>query len=572
MLNIKRTRAKNFRSIGAQPLEFDYTQTNTTLITANKNGSGKSSLVLHSLVYALYNKSYDKDTRLPDLVNSTNKKQCVVEVDFEAKGAEWTVRRGQKPAVFQLFSNNKEVLEDKHNDEKQLFLESLIGMDYKNFCFTVALGRDRFIPFISMSTAERRVAVDAIWDLFIFSKMQTLAKKSVSDLKKDLDSCQTDKRILERDLEHARSMFTEIQSNLQDTVTIWSTQKEKLEGEKQNLRSDLGDGTKTLATLKEQLNVLDDKATKSNVLNTGIQGLRTKQSELAALIRKTEDNCVCGSCGQDIPKAKRDAELLDLRLKLAANTTSIEKAVQIIEGLDYSADHHEDVKTKIYGLTSNLQQVVSRIKSIDADLLSVNAQLSKSNTDMDGKLEECQSKINSIESSIEDKEGEFCSIQKQIESYSTAVTLLSDNGVKQEIIEAYIPELNNRCNEYLNILGLPVTIEISSAFDVSIVSPNKKGLPIQALSSGQKCRIDLSLLFAFRDIAMMQSTMDCNLLVLDETLESLSEEGAIAFSDLCKAKLGNMNVCVISQRSAEFEVLFERTVTFGIKDDFTVID
>ena len=149
---------------------------------------------------------------------------------------------------------------------------------------------------------------------------------------------------------------------------------------------------------------------------------------------------------------------------------------------------------------------------------------------MDGRLEECQNKIYSIEQDIESKEVEFGSIRKQIESYSTAVTLLSDNGVKQEIIEAYIPELNNRCNEYLNILGLPVTIEISSAFDVSIVSPNKKGLPIQALSSGQKCRIDLSLLFAFRDIAMMQSTMDCNLLVLDETLESLSEEGAIAFS------------------------------------------
>ena len=347
MLNIKRTRAKNFRSIGAQPLEFDYTQTNTTLITANKNGSGKSSLVLHSLVYALYNKSYDKDTRLPDLVNSTNKKQCMVEVDFDAKGVEWTVRRGQKPAVFQLFSNNKEVLEDKHNDEKQLFLESLIGMDYKNFCFTVALGRDRFIPFISMSTAERRVAVDAIWDLFIFSKMQTLAKKSVSDLKKDLDSCQTDKRILERDLEHAQSMFNEIQSNLQDTVAIWSTQKDKLEQEKTGLRITLGEGTKSLSTLKERLVDLDAKASKYSVLDAGIQGLRVKQSELATLIRKTEDNCVCVSCGQDIPKAKRDAELQDLRLKLAANTTSIEKAVHITETLGYDATEHDSLKSEI---------------------------------------------------------------------------------------------------------------------------------------------------------------------------------------------------------------------------------
>jgi DNA repair exonuclease SbcCD ATPase subunit len=572
LLNIKRTRAANFRSIGNIPLEFDYTQTNTTLITANKNGSGKSSLVLHSLVYAFYNKSYDKDTRLPDLVNATNKKLCKVEVDFDAKGVEWTVRRGQKPAIFQLFADGKEVMADKHNDEKQVFLESLLGMDYKNFCFTVALGRDRFVPFISMSTSERRVAVDAIWDLFIFSKMQTIAKKSLSELKKDKDQCQTDKRILERDLEHAISMFNEVQSSLSDTVAIWEQQKDKLTTEKDLLLSELKFGTQELGSLKETLKVLDELQSRHSVLMLGLQGLVSKQGELSSAIRKAEDSCVCGSCGQDIPKAKRDADLSLLRAELATIVSKIDKANQMVLSLAYDAPAHGQLKQDIQAKTTHLGIKLSRVKTIDADLKDVCSQLDKSNDDLDGRLEECQSKIAEIEQSIQSKTEEFDSIQKQIDSYSTAVVLLSDDGVKQEIIEAYIPELNKRCNDYLNILGLPVTIEISSAFDVNIVSPNKKGLPIQALSSGQKCRIDLSLLFAFRDIAMMQSTMDCNLLVLDETLESLSEEGAIAFSDLCKAKLGNMNVCVISQRSAEFEVLFERTVTFGIKDDFTVID
>lgn len=569
MLNIKKTRAANFRSIGNQPLEFDFTQSRTTLVTADKNGSGKSTLVLHSIVYAFYNKSYDDGTKLPDLVNSTNKKKCLVEVDFDAKGSSWMVRRGQKPAVFQLFKDDKEVLEDKHNDEKQEYLEALLGIDFKNFCFTVALGKDRFVPFISMKAAERRLAVDAIWDLVIFSKMQTLAKKSVSELKKDLDSLMSDKRVYERDLEHSKNLYSELKQAAEVSTSYWQSKKDSVEAEITALEGSLKSKLEVASQLKQNVELNNERARKHGIMSAGVQQLQAEIDRLGTSIRMREDNCTCAECGQELPKIERHKILSKLRDDLSLVQNKLKRAKELLDGLMYCSEVAAELQADYTTIQTDMRVIASNISSKRLELSEIDSQLSKSVDN--SKLYKAQEDIQKALDSIAQCSQDYAATQKKLDQYNNTVTLLSDNGIKQELIEAYIPKLNVLTNDYLNILGLPVTIDITSSFDVEIVSPNKKGLPIHSLSTGQKCRIDLALLFAFRDIAVGQSTMACNVLILDETLESLSEAGAIAFSDLCKAKLDHMNVVVISQRSAEFEVLFERTVTFDTLDDFTII-
>lgn len=569
MLTIKKTRATNFRSIGAQPLEFDFTQTRTTLVTADKNGSGKSTLVLHSVVYAFYNKSYDEGTKLPDLVNSTNKKKCLVEVEFAAKGNEWMVRRGQKPSVFQLFKDGKEVLEDKHNDEKQEFLESLLGIDFKNFCFTVALGKDRFVPFISMKASERRLAVDAIWDLVIFSKMQTEAKATISLLKKELDRIMEQKRLFDRDVQHANAMYHELLAQAEKTTSYWSTQKQQVEDELAELESGLREKLPVLSQMKQNVELNTERARKHSIMSSGLMQIEREVIALGESIRSKEDNCNCSECGQTLPQAHRQAQLAKLRDDLKVAMLKRDRAKELIDGLMYCPDTAMCLQNDFHSLQTEMATIATKISSCRSKLAEIESQLGKS-VDNE-KIDQAKEKIQVAIDSIAECGALYEQTHKRLESYNNAAILLSDSGIKQELIEAYIPKLNVLTNDYLNILGLPVTIDINSAFDVEIVSPNKKGLPIHSLSTGQKCRIDLALLFAFRDIAVGQSTMACNVLILDETLESLSEAGAVAFSDLCKAKLDHMNVVVISQRSSEFEVLFERTVTFDTQNDFTTI-
>lgn len=569
MLTIKKTRATNFRSIGAQPLEFDFTQTRTTLVTADKNGSGKSTLVLHSVVYAFYNKSYDEGTKLPDLVNSTNKKKCLVEVEFAAKGNEWMVRRGQKPSVFQLFKDGKEVLEDKHNDEKQEFLESLLGIDFKNFCFTVALGKDRFVPFISMKASERRLAVDAIWDLVIFSKMQAEAKATISLLKKELDRIMEQKRLFDRDVQHANAMYHELLAQAEKTTSYWSTQKQQVEDELVGLESELREKLPILSQMKQNVELNAERARKHSIMSSGLMQIEREVIALGESIRSKEDNCNCSECGQTLPQAHRQAQLAKLRDDLKVAMLKRDRAKELIDGLMYCPDVAASLQNDYHSLQTEMATIATKISSCRSKMAEIESQLGKS-VDNE-KIDRAKEKIQVAIDSIAECGALYEQTHKRLESYNNAAILLSDSGIKQELIEAYIPKLNVLTNDYLNILGLPVTIDINSAFDVEIVSPNKKGLPIHSLSTGQKCRIDLALLFAFRDIAVGQSTMACNVLILDETLESLSEAGAVAFSDLCKAKLDHMNVVVISQRSSEFEVLFERTVTFDTQNDFTTI-
>lgn len=568
---IRKVRTANFRSVGNHPIEFDYTETSSTLVTAAKNGSGKSSVVLHSLIYALYNKSYDQGTKLPDLVNSTNKKKLMVEVDFEAKGKNWKVRRGLKPNVFELYESDKEVYAEKHADEKQAILEDLIGMDYKTFCFTVALGKDRFVPFISMSTSERRHAIDTIWDLGIFSAMQTAAKKKANTRKKELDDLNYQIKIKENDINHSTLMLNEMKNRSSQVLGMLTKQRDELVIEGTNIKNALSTIDQERIAMEQEISELNAKKSRkdsaTNVLNTLENKISLVRDKMAS---SSVD--VCGCCGQKMPESLIAKHRDDNERELAELQEKIDKVREILAGDSciYDAEHLSGLESNLATLGYRKSSMNDRMQTIISSVKKLGSEIKEAQESDGSKIEELERNLVTSEVDLLQMKAMVSDTLEEISILSTSSELLSDSGVKQDIIESYIPYLNERVNDYLSALDFPVRIEINSSFDVEIVSPNKQGLSVWTLSTGQKCRIDLALLFSLRDIAKSQAGAGFNLILLDETLENLSAEGVAAFAELMRTKLNDLNVVCISQRGDEFESLFDRRVDYDLDGDFTI--
>lgn len=565
-LTFQKIRAKNFRSIGNAFLEIDYQSYSTTLIASENNGSGKSTLAIWALYFALFGKPYKAGAKIASLVNSKSTKDCLVEVDFETAGSQWMVRRGYKPGIFEIFQDGNLIENEAALADTQGYLQSIIGMDDKAFSNIVALGVDRFVPFVQMSAPERRAFVEQMLDLIVISGMNKLTKEKVSTLKKVLDQIHYD-----------ISMLESRRDGRLRTVNILETKKQQRLEES---GSELAGHQSEIIKLKAMVAAADKKIEELTLTITAgasdkvgkVNGLISQFKSKAADIKRNADNVInlhdCPTCKQGVTEAHKSLIAAAAEVEAGKLTEPLQKLdSELLKAQEVVAQNNaiaESIK-KIIPVRDNLKSKLSghemMVKQIESKMVDSNE---------DGLIQTEQDEIAKIDLDIVAKSNSLANEKRLETDMLQLLQILKDDGIKASIVAQYLPFLNQTINSILDQLNLYVQINIDSEFNVSMFAPDRKGQTIENLSTGQCRRIDLAVLIAWREIAKNKASVDCNVLILDEILENLSSSGVDEFMEMWSTIGAETNLIVISQRASEFDQYFDRTIRYSLKNDMTV--
>ena len=565
--NFLKCRAKNFRSIGNAGMEIDYQANKSTLIASLDNGAGKSTMSIFAPFYALFGKNYQKGAKIGGLINTRSNKDSVVELDFETKGSVWTVKRGQKPAIFEIYQDGVRKDNEASVKDPQAYLESVIGFDEKAFFTTIALGVSRFVPFTEFSAAERRTFIENMLDLTIISDMSNKAKERIKVVKKLIDQTFYEGGTLESKLD-ARKRTLKI-----------------LEDKKKARLAESGDElagfVKEQTDVTKMLSMLNAKMTTLN--ESIVAGAETKYSEIKSMLDKfkfkieqlkTNMNNItslhdCPTCKQGVTEDHKSSIKNAAEESINNFSAPMEKLTKDLEAQEKIVSANNEVKKKINDLRVTQAQLEGRLSAANNRIEALKAKTIDANED--SLIEAEQKEINSLITQIKQKDDELQEHKKNELKHSHMLKILADDGAKAIIVEQYIPFLVEDMNATLDKLNLYLNIDLDSDANLSMRSPNRKNQTIDDLSTGQRRRLDLANLIAWRNIAKSKASVDVNILILDEILENLSASGVEEFMTMWNGLGEDTNLLVISQRHAEFEQYFDESIVYALKDDMTVL-
>lgn len=571
MIKFKQIRWSNFLSTGQYATTVDLCAANTTLISG-ENGAGKSTL-LDALTFALFGKPY-RNINKPQLVNSVNEKACLVELELEIGPDKYVIRRGLEPAIFEIYKNSKLVDQDaKSKDYQKMFEEQVLKMSYKAFCQVVILGSANYVPFMRLTAAERRAVVEAILDINIFSTMNTLLKGKLSKLKEELSITEADTNV-EREKVRLNLKYLE---NKDKDSTVAADQ----------CRADIGKCTEdeevliaAIARLDKQIAERHEQITDSDTVSKSINDLGAIHRQLKGKIKTItneiefyQNNDSCPTCSQHIDpifksnvvdtKTKKSKEIGEAVMDIQDSMTKANERLAEINGI---LGEIRGLETKRSQASASLQATVSNRKKLEGRLTELET-TKRAQGDADEKeLAKLQEGLRELE----DTRKEMVDDQYY---YGIASALLKDSGIKSRIIKHYIPVINQIINRYLNQMGLFVSFNLDEEFNETIKSRHRDIFTYSSFSEGEKRKIDLALLFAWRTIASLKNSLDTNLLIMDEVLDgSLDDASVESFLEILRGIGGGTNAFVISHKPKELlESKFTSHITFIKKNNFSQI-
>lgn len=559
---------RNFMSVGNAPIELDLNQNSTTLITAT-NGSGKSSVMLDSITFALYGKAY-RNINKPNLVNSINQKNCLLEIWFSVNTTKYYIKRGIRPHVFEIYKNDVLLNQDANIKDYQKTIEQqILRMNYRTFTQVVIMGSGNYVPFMRLPAAQRREFIEDLLDIKIFSVMNILLKDKIAITKDGL-----------RDIEaEIKSVNDKIQMQQAFIFTLQEEKNNKIE----DIQIEIDELQKEIAENSKKIQELQDNAATLLFNIKDVGKIKSKQQELTLIQEKLKDN---------IKKYEKDAKFFE---DLETCPTCKQEITP-----DHKTHIIDRVNQKVEKLTDNIQEVnlkmadiTDQIKSIEQmqiDLTILNNQISEFNNSINVANRVIQKHNNEISelmsnnTSIESERDNLKKLQRSkrtIEQKKKMLTedrmyqditayLLKDTGIKTKVIRQYIPIINKLINRYLQQLDFFVMFNLDENFNEVIKSRYRDEFSYESFSEGEKQRIDLALLFTFREIARIKNSASVNLLLMDETLDqSLDSTGIDAFFTMLY-DLKASNVFVISHRD-NIQDKFKASVKLTKKNNFTVI-
>lgn len=564
----KTIRFKNFLSVGNNWMEYDLDQRGASGIIGT-NGAGKS-LLLDALCFSLYGKSY-RGCNKPNLINSINERESVVEIEFTTMNKTYKVIRGQKPNVFEIYQNGALLNQDAKAKDYQLFLENnILKMNFKSFTQIIVLGTSNYTPFMELSAADRRDVIEDLLDIQIFSKMRTVLKDYTSDnnhLIAEFDSkmnlvqskIQLQKTHIERIKSKKKESTGEKQKELDDAILESNkihNEIVEMENEVQKYFDKISDAADTMNTISE-LRGYQDK-------------IESKIEGHVEFEKFCSENTECPTCHQEID--------VDAVKGLIEENT--EKKKELENGMGMLLDEIKkfqercDEITRINGEIRKLQALITERNGRSAGISRLVESLER---DIQGMLVEGEDDTeyqNNLESFIKDLES-IEEDRKDLVAYKSilkgAEVLLKDNGIKSKIILEYLPQMNQLINKYLKALDFFVEFNLDENFKETVKSRFRDEFSYESFSEGQKFRINIAILFAWRDIARLKNSSYTNILVLDEVFDSsLDEEGIEEFTKLLRAVTDdNVHVMVISHRGDSMIHKFDRVYTISMERGYT---
>jgi len=548
MILFKTIRWKNFLSTGNHWTEIDLQKHSTNLIVGT-NGAGKSTM-LDALTFGLFNKPFRKINK-PQLVNTTNEKDCVVEIEFQVNSRNYLVRRGIKPNVFDIEMNG-EMLHRQADDRsnQKILEENILKVNYKSFTQIVILGSSTFVPFMQLTTANRREVIEDLLDIRIFSAMNNILKEKMRTQKDQIKSLDLKKDTLKDKMKMQKNFIEELES-LGKTNIDSNTQKidglmkevEVYIRENSALEEDVFKYTKE----QEYVTGAGDKLVKLN-------NLRGKISQKVGTITKEHkfftENTVCPTCTQDIEESFRLNKIEEAQNKAKELKNGYEELEQTIKSEQERERQFNALSKEITKLTHGISQNHTRIslnqrqiRDLEQEIQTITSQLQNRNTEHE-KLDEFSEKLQHTFEELSKK-------KEEILYFEFAYSLLKDDGVKTKIIKKYLPFINQQVNRYLQMMDFYINFKLDGEFNETIESPIHEDFSYSSFSEGEKMRIDLALLFTWREVARVRNSVNTNLLVMDEVFDSsLDGFGTEEFLKIIKFIIKDANIFVISHKDS----------------------
>ena len=568
MIQFKMVRWKNFLSTGNSFTEINLEQAKTTLVVGH-NGAGKST-ILDAISFALFGKPH-RNINKPQLINSINNKDCVVEVVFHIGKNVFKIVRGLKPGIFEIWKNDIMINQSSHAKEYQKILEqNILKLNHKSFHQVVVLGSSSFIPFMQLQSGHRREVIEDLLDINIFSKMNQILRERQTQLKDKLSDIQYQLELAKEKIELQTKYIKEVEGLSNDQIEEKENQiaiSENTIFELQQENSKISEEIEKLSDgLEESLKKNSDKK----------QSLLHYQAEFNQKIRTLvkdskfyEENDTCPTCSQDISSDLREEKLAGAKAK----ATEIQKALddvsnqsviveQTIERLTSTTD---EIRTKTSSISSNNREIV-RLQGYVQDLTNAISKIRGNDGDLVKSKNDLEELKTNRDSLIENK----FKINDQYSYNSVISEMLKDTGIKTKIIKQYLPVINQLTNQYLQILDFFVHFNLDESFQETIRSRHRDAFTYDSFSEGEKQRIDLALLFTWRQIAKMKNSVATNLLILDETFDSsLDHDGVENLLKILYTLDNDTNVFVISHKGEILDGKFESKIEFKKERNFS---
>ena len=559
MIKFENIRWKNLLSTGNQWTQIDFAKFSSTLIIGT-NGAGKST-ILDALTFVLFNKPFRKITK-GQLVNSTNEKDCKVEVEFGIGTREYKVVRGIKPSVFEIWVDGKMLNQDSAANDQQKNLENnILKLNYKSFTQIVVLGSSAFVPFMQLNNTHRREVIEDLLDIRIFSAMNSVIKDKIRKIRDDVKVLTLKKESLNDKVAMQKEFIEEIENRGKENIT---EKKEKLtilldESDELNLiNKSLEDEIRTLTISQEKVVGTGDRLLKLNNLKGKIT---QKVSTITKEHKFFTSNTVCPTCTQDIEESFRLNRIADVQNKsedLREGLKELEETIKLEEDRERQFTQLSKEITKLtHGISKNNTKISGfqrQIGDIESEIQRLTSQLADRNTEHE-KLSDLREQYNTTFEKL-------VTIKEDVGYKDFVYNLLKDGGVKTKIIKKYLPLINQQVNRYLQMMDFYINFKLNEEFNETIESPIHEDFSYASFSEGEKMRIDLALLFTWREVAAYKNSTNTNLLIMDEVFDSsLDGYGTDEFLKIIRYVIKDANIFIISHKESLHDK-FESVIQF----------
>ena len=568
MIYFEKLRFKNFLSTGNNFTEVEFEKTPTTLIVG-QNGAGKSTM-LDALSFAIFGKPHRKISKT-QLVNSINGKGTIVEVEFRIGSSNYKVVRGIKPNKFEIWVNGNMVNQNSHAREYQQMLENnIIKLNHKSFHQIVVLGSSSFVPFMQLSGGARREVIEDLLDINVFSKMNGILKEQTSILKDKMNNNAHEINLVDTKILSQKKY-------LRDLTTITSAQKKEKQETINNLQEDIRILNDSNGSLTSEITTNQPTLSEESIKVSGditeldkfMTQFRTQQKNVVKQAKFFSENDICPTCEQDIDADTKQHHLSECKTKAGTIKDALEMGEKkrtslnlLLEQVNTKLNEVREWQSKVNANTQEIGRINTNINRLQSEIQEI-----ENNT---GDLTEANEGLEKLRIEKEGLQEDKFKLAEQNSYNRVNAELLKDTGIKTKIIRQYLPVINQLTNKYLQILDFFVHFDLDGSFAETIRSRHRDAFSYDSFSEGEKQRIDLSLLFTWRQIAKMKNSVATNLLILDETFDSsLDEEGIENLMKIIATVAEDTNVFVISHKSELEDAAFERKLEFVKEKNFS---
>ena len=570
MIVFKTIRWRNFLSTGNQFIIVSFQKSPTNLIVGS-NGAGKST-ILDALTFVLYNKPFRK-IKKAQLINTVNEKECEVQIEFEIQGRIYTIVRGMKPTLFEIYIDGKKQDQFANQNDQQAYLEdNILRLNYKSFTQTTILGSATFVPFMQLGNSDRKAIVEDVLDIKIFSGMAKILREKISKANTEIRELTIKKEMIEEKIEMQKNFIADLDSS--GKKRIKDTRK-KIDGlfsdtnylieTNDNLTSEIEEKHKPkLQNLSSAKTILQKKNTIKVKLEQKIQNITSDHKFFV-------DNVSCPTCGQHIEEEFRLNKIEDIEGKVKEINSAYKDLTKSIDEEQKKEARFIDVSKQITTLTNDIStnnfkisQYQRQIRDYEQEVQEITEQIANRNTE--------RATLRGLKSDLTAVEKNKANHTENIEYLDFANSMMKDSGVKAKIMKRYLPVMNQKINKYLQMMDFYINFTLDEQFNECIKSPIHEKFSYESFSEGEKMRIDLAILFTWRDIAKMKNSSSTNILILDEIFDSsLDSNGTDEFVKIIRYVIKDAYIFMISHKVDELTDRLDNMITFEKMNGFSKV-